>query len=142
MTAPIRRPLPIEFVVDSSALIAIMLDEPQRAALADRLSQPGRSVISAANVLEATMVASSRFGEAGYDALMGLVAVADMVVMPVDNEQLAGATLAWRRFGRSRHAAQLNFGDCFAYALAAHLEVPLMCVGDDFARTDLALVPL
>ncbi len=138
----VRRPTPVEMVVDSSALIAVLRDETSSAAIAAALSRPGRAVISAANMLEATMVATSRNGPAGDAALHALITAADVVVMPVDDQQLDGAIEAWRRFGRGNHLAQLNFGDCFAYALASHLEAPLLCVGDDFAQTDLPLVSL
>ncbi len=88
------------------------------------------------------MVAMSRSGPAGNVALHTLITAADNVVMPVDDVQLTGATDAWQRFGRRQHPAQLNFGDCFAYALAQRVESPLLCVGNDFSQTDLSLVPL
>ena len=138
----ILRPSPVEMVIDSSALIAIIRDEPTSPALIAAIGRPGRAVISAANLLEATMVAVSRSGPKGHRALHTLITAADIVVMPVDDVQLTGAIDAWQRFGRGQHRAQLNFGDCFAYALARQVESPLLCIGTDFAQTDLPLVEL
>ena len=86
------------------------------------------------------MVATSRNGPDGDAALRALITAADVVVMPIDDRQLDGAIDAWRRFGRGNHPAQLNFGDCMAYAVARLAREPLLCVGADFPRTDLDLV--
>jgi ribonuclease VapC len=86
------------------------------------------------------MVLAGRRGSEHVGLLHEYLHEAEIITMPVDAPQVDGARRAWSRFGRGNHPAQLNFGDCFAYALAADLDVPLLCVGNDFARTDLRLV--
>ena len=123
-------------IVDSSAVVAILLREPdaRRYARAIQTTSPCR--ISVANVLEAFIVVESRGGvEAGY-ALDSLLEQGNIELVPVTAEQLAAARRAWRRFGRGNHPAGLNFGDCFAYALAEISGEPLLFKGADFAQTD------
>jgi ribonuclease VapC len=118
-----------------------MLNEPPGPSIHARLRRETRTaVISAANVLECSMVLSSRFGIAGVERFDKYLTAAEIVTMPVDKTQLEGARTAWATFGRGNHPAKLNYGDCFAYALANHLDVPLLCIGTDFAQTDLTLV--
>lgn len=139
MTLP-RRPLAIELVVDTSALIAALLNEPTRDQILQVLqSKRGMSAISSASLLESAMVMASRKGPHGLDLLDEFVNAADIVAMPIDTQQLILAREAWLRFGRGNHPAQLNFGDCFSYALAAHCDVALLCTGNDFAQTDLSM---
>ncbi len=135
-----RRPKPIGLVVDTSALIAVLLNEPARAQIREALvGSKGTAVMSAAAVLESTMVMSSRKGPPGVELLDSFVTASDIITMPIDGSQIDAAREAWLRFGKGNHPAKLNFGDCFSYALAAHLEVPLLCIGDDFAQTDLRM---
>ncbi len=125
-------------IVDSSAVVAILLREPdaRRYARAIQTTSPCR--MSVANVLEASIVVESRGGaEAGY-ALDVLLEQGDIELVPVTTEQLAAARRAWRRFGKGNHPAGLNFGDCFAYALAEATGEPLLFKGADFAQTDVA----
>ncbi len=127
-------------VVDTSALLALLLDEPEAEAFSAALELDESRLVSAATLLEASIVIEARKGEAGGRELDLLVHRADMVVVPVDADHVAEARRAWRRFGRGHHAAGLNFGDVFAYALARVSGEPLLFKGDDFTRTDVARV--
>lgn len=134
------RPAAIDLVIDSSALIAVTLDERSAELLMTALSAAAGPVISAATVVEACIAAAARLGPGGPDAIRELLDAAGAVTIPVDEHQSRLAVDAWPRFGRGNDPAGLNYGDCFSYALAAHLDVPLLCVGADFANTDLQLV--
>ena len=123
-------------VVDSSALVAILLGEPGSEALAIKLAGARRPVICAANWLEAMMVISARLGPPGTHALCELLDVAEVLVEPADTELVHTAFDAWQRFGKGQHPAALNFGDCFAYALASRRGDALLCKGRDFSQTD------
>jgi len=123
-------------VVDSSALIAILLGEPDGDALAVTLAEAPSATISAPNWLEAMMVISARLGSQGELALTELVDAAGVDIDPADADLARLAFEAWQRFGKGRHAAGLNFGDCFAYALAAQRGERLLFKGNDFAQTD------
>ena len=122
-------------VVDTSALVAILRDEPQRDAFINILATAKEPVISAATLLEASMVLSRfRNGIANLDELL---ATAGVQVMAVDAAQAFAAREAWLEHGKGRgNAAKLNFGDCFSYALAVTTGRPLLYKGDDFAQTD------
>jgi ribonuclease VapC len=127
-------------VIDTSAIVAIALNESDAPEIEARIADDPIRLISAATVLEAAMVLETRLGEAGgreFD--LWLVKIGAEVV-PVDAEQSDTARRAWRRFGRGRHAAALSFGDCFAYALASTRGEPLLFKGEDFARTDVTAV--
>lgn len=124
-------------IVDSSAVLAILFGEPdaRRHAAAIMAAHPCR--MSVANVLEASIVAEHRGGEQAAHNLDELLERAEIELVPVTVEHLEAARLAWRRFGKGHHPAVLNFGDCFAYALARTTGEPLLSKGDDFARTDI-----
>ena len=124
-------------VVDTSALVAVLRNEPDGTALMDRLAQHPAPVISAVTWMETRMVLLSRSGESGVSALRDLIVTAGIQVVPVSSEQADLAFGAFRHFGKGRRSAGLNFGDCFAYALAKELNAPLLFKGDDFAKTDL-----
>jgi ribonuclease VapC len=98
--------------------------------------------LSAANFLEASIVIESRKGETGGRELDLLLYRAAIEVVAVDQDQAEVARLAWRRFGKGRHPAGLNYGDCFAYALAKTRRLPLLFQGDDFSQTDIEAVVL
>ncbi|MDE2377828.1 type II toxin-antitoxin system VapC family toxin [Bradyrhizobium sp.] len=124
-------------VIDTSAIVAIALNEPDASEIEARIADDPIRLISAATVVEAAMVLETRLGDAGgreFD--LWLVRIGAEIVA-VDAEQANAARRAWRRFGRGRHVAALNYGDCLAYALAATRGEPLLYKGDDFARTDL-----
>ena len=124
-------------VVDSSALIAIYLDEPEKAAFALTIVSADGPCIGAPNFLEASMIAETRNGEAGCRELDRIVASLGLQIASFEAAHIQAAREAFRRYGKGRHRAGLNFGDCCAYALAKALEMPLLFKGNDFALTDL-----
>lgn len=126
-------------VLDTSAVLAVLLDEPERRAFNEAIAGAGRSLLSAASLLEATIVIETKRGEAGGRELDLLLHRAGVEVAGVDGDQLEIARRAWRRFGKGRHPAALNFGDCFSYALSVHGGGPLLFKGGDFAKTDVAV---
>ena len=124
-------------VIDTSALLAIFLAEPERKPFLDSILQSETRMISAANVLETGIVLEARRGEsAGREFDLFLVR-ANLQIVSVDSEQAEIARSAWRKYGKGRHPAGLNFGDCFAYALAKSSGEPLLAKGTDFAATDI-----
>lgn len=127
-------------VLDSSAVVAILFDEPERRLFTAAIERDPRRLISAANLLEAAVIVESRRGEAAGRELDLLLHRAAVEVVAVDSEQVQVARAAWRRYGKGRHPAGLNFGDCFAYALAGTSREPLLFKGEDFARTDVVAV--
>jgi ribonuclease VapC len=124
-------------IVDSSALLAILLGEPERDAFLDALTSAERVRVSAVSYVEAAAVLDRRGGpelSRQYDALLSAATV-EIAEVTAEHAQVARA--AFRDFGRgSGHPAGLNFGDCFSYALAATAGEPLLFKGDDFGRTD------
>jgi len=127
-------------VLDTSALLALLLDEPEAEAYRAALEDDETRLVSAATLLETSIVIEARKGEAGGRELDLLIHKAEIGVVPVDAEQVAEARRAYRRFGRGRHAAGLNPGDVFAYALARTSGEPLLFKGDDFSKTDVGRV--
>ena len=124
-------------VIDTSALVSIFLGEPERKLFLEHILQAETKLISAANSLEAGIVLEARRGEAAGREFDLFVVRAKLEVVPVDAEQVEIARSAWRKYGKGRHAAGLNFGDCFAYAVAKEHACRLLYVGDDFAKTDI-----
>jgi ribonuclease VapC len=125
-------------VVDTSALLAIFLAEAERQQFLEAIIQAETRCISAVNVLETGIVLEARRGEAAGREFDLFLHHAQFAVIPADSEQVEIARVAWRKYGKGRHAAGLNFGDCFAYALAKIMSEPILFKGDDFAHTDLA----
>jgi ribonuclease VapC len=125
-------------VLDTSAIVAILLDEPEGAAFARRIEDDPIRLVSAASRVEATFVIEGRKGEPGRQRLDRFFRLTGAEVVPMTLEQVEIACAAFRRYGRGRHPAGLNFGDVFAYALARTTGEPLLFKGDDFARTDIA----
>jgi ribonuclease VapC len=126
-------------VVDTSALVAVLEDEPEAPRLVAALDAADDIRVSAATVVETGIVIEARRGELGgreFDLLLQRLQ-ADVVSVTADHAALARD--AYRRFGKGRHPAGLNFGDCFAYALAAALGEPLLFVGQDFASSDIVV---
>jgi len=124
-------------VIDTSALLAIFLAAPERQPFLQQITQAEKRLISAVNAFETGIVLEARRGEAAgreFDLFLGR---ANLEVVPVDAEQVEIARVAWRRYGKGRHPAALNFGDCLAYALAKTSGEPLLAKGLDFARTDI-----
>lgn len=125
-------------VLDTSALVAILLGEPERDQFITALAEAADPLISAGTLLEASIVLQSKLGDGGLGDLDELLATAGVRCVAVDLAQVHAARDAFARFGKGRHAAALNYGDCFAYALAKVAEAPLLFKGDDFGRTDVA----
>lgn len=125
-------------VVDSSALVSILLAEPEAEDFARALASATQTVISGPSWVEGAMVITARLGERGHPLLLELLASARVLTVPCDDALARDAYAAWLRYGRGRHAAGLNFGDCFSYALARQRSEPLLYKGDDFSRTDVA----
>lgn len=126
-------------VIDNSALLAILSDEPERSRFVEQIEADGTRLISAATLLETALVIEARRGEAAGRELDLFIHRAGMSIVPVDAEQAEIARLAWRRYGKGRHRARLNFGDCFSYALAKVSGEPLLAKGSDFIHTDVTL---
>ena len=127
-------------VIDTSALLAILLGEPERGKFLQLLSESETRLLSAANALETAIVVESRRGEAAGRELDLFQHRTKIEIVAVDADQFSIARFAWRKFGKGRHPAALNFGDCFAYALAKTSSEPLLAKGEDFRRTDLQVL--
>ena len=127
-------------IVDSSALLSILQQEPDAARFARVLAQNPGSQMSAANWLEASMLLYVRQDEQGVHDLDVLVAHYGIEVVDVTTAQAKAARRAFMRFGKGVHPARLNFGDCFAYALAKDTGEPLLFKGGDFTQTDIPAV--
>lgn len=121
-------------VVDTSAVMAILRAEPDAAAVREALAAAEERWISAASLVELGIVVESRTG--GRITAERLVRDLGLTVVDFDERQAERALDAWRRFGKGRHRAGLNLGDCYSYALAEELAVGLVWVGDDFEATD------
>ena len=126
-------------VIDSSALLAIFLEEPDASIYASAILNDRRRLISAATLAETSIVAIRRRQPDPIVALDILMTWLRLVVIPVDHEQALLARDGFRRFGKGRHPAGLNFGDCFSYALAKQRGELLLFKGNDFSQTDVAV---
>jgi len=124
-------------VIDTSALVAIFFAEPERQKFLAAITAAGSRMVSAASVLETGIVLEARQGEAAGREFDLFVVRANLQIIPVDAEQVDLARSAWRKFGKGRHPAGLNFGDCVSYALARFSGEPLLAKGTDFASTDI-----
>lgn len=123
-------------VIDTSAIMAMLIPEPTADRLVAALEADATRLVSAATVVEVALVFLGRYGEAGEPQLDRFLRGIGAEVVPVGEEQANLARDAALRFGRGRHPAALNFGDCFSYALSMARDEPLLFVGDDFSQTD------
>ena len=123
-------------VIDSSAIVAILREEPETGRFIERLEGDPTRLMSAASYLEAAIIIEDRFGYDGIRDLKLFLNEAGVDIEPVTFDQAEIAREAYRRYGRGNHPAALNYGDCFAYALAKAADEPLLFKGDDFSRTD------
>jgi ribonuclease VapC len=128
-------------ILDTSAIIAILQNEESAARLIAALEGADVRRMSAATLVEAGIILQARHGDHGERELDLFVQRAHVEIIAVSEEHAEYARSAYRRFGKTRHAAGLNFGDCFSYALARALDEPLLFVGDDFPRTDVRVAP-
>lgn len=129
-------------VIDTSALLAIFLGEPERKVFLDAIVNSETRSISAANVLEAGIVLEAKRGEAAGREFDLFIVKTKIQIVATDAEQIEIARSAWRKFGKGRHPAGLNFGDCFAYALAKFSGEALLAKSEVFKLTDIELVQL
>ena len=127
-------------VIDTSAILAILQNEPERRAINEAVEAADTRMMSVAAFVESSIVIESRYGPDGMRDLDLYVAKAQVTLAPVDAEQAHLARDAFRKYGKGRHRAGLNFGDCFSYALARSLSEPILFKGDDFMHTDLVAV--
>lgn len=127
-------------VIDTSALVAMLTDEPDAPVLEAEVEADPIRLMSTASFVEAAIVIETRFGESGGRELDLWMHRAGVNLVAVDADQADTARAAYRRFGKGRHRAGLNYGDCFAYALAKTSGEPLLCKGDDFSHTDIGVV--
>jgi ribonuclease VapC len=136
LTQSARRSL----VVDTSAAVAVILGEPGSEELAAHLEDALTRLMPAAIRVELGIVIESRLWPAGQDVVDRFLRDAKIDIVPVDADLAARAISGWRRYGKGRHPAGLNFGDCFTYALAEQTGHPVLCTGEDFAATDVGIV--
>jgi ribonuclease VapC len=123
-------------VIDTSAVLALLWNEPDAARLLDAIEADLLRRISAASVVESGIVAQARHGDPGERELDVLLQRLSADVVPVTAEQAEVARYAFRKYGKGRHSAGLNYGDCFSYALAIVADEPLLFTGADFSQTD------
>jgi ribonuclease VapC len=127
-------------VIDTSALLAILFDEGERRSYNEAIEAAASRIVSAATFVEVSIVVETRFGAEGLRDLDLFVDRAGIEIAAVDLEQANLARRAFSRFGKGRHPAGLNFGDCFSYAMAVARGEPLLYKGEDFALTDVTSV--
>lgn len=124
-------------VVDASALIAILFEEPGFRALVERAGDSEIVLVGAPTVFETSMVLTSRFKSDARLRLTGLLDTMHIEIVPFGPEHFDAALDAFRRYGKGRHPAKLNFGDCMSYAVASIANLPLLYTGSDFSKTDI-----
>ena len=131
-----------DVVVDTSAVVALLTGESDGGRVADAMEGSERLLVSAATLVELGIVLETRLGPVGSAVLERFLRASHLEVIEVDREIAHTAVDGWRRFGKGRHPAGLNFGDSFVYALAANVGASILSVGDDFGKTDVAVVDL
>ena len=124
-------------IIDTSAIIAILNDEPERRVFNEAIERSDICLLSAASFLEASIVIENNRGYEGLRDFDLWMATAGIELAPVDADQAQIARQAFRQYGKGRHPAALNFGDCFSYALAKATGFPLLFKGEDFTKTDI-----
>ncbi len=125
-------------VIDSSAILAIMLNEPEADYFLDQIVSERRRCMSAVNWLETLIVMEGKHSREQADKTQLALQELEIETIPFDREHVWEAQAAWRRFGKGRHPAALNMGDCAAYAASRIRGEPLLFKGDDFTKTDVA----
>lgn len=126
-------------VIDTSALLAILLSEPELVALSTAIFKSKNRYMSAVSLLEASIVLQLRLDGSPFVHLDGIVQKMEIDIVAFDNEQTLLARNAYKKFGKRNHKAKLNFGDCCSYALAKHLNEKLLFKGNDFGLTDVKI---
>lgn len=125
-------------IIDTSAILAVILGEPDAERHLAAMAGARELAISAATLVEAAIVAEAKGGREASDDLHALLGDLECEVLPLDEAQALAASDAWRRFGKGRHRAALNLGDCYSYAAATVHGWPLLFKGEDFLQTDVA----
>jgi ribonuclease VapC len=126
-------------ILDTSAVIAMLLKEPGSSELIEKVLKETEVGIGTPTLAETAIVLSARMQVDGRGVLSRFIAEASIVIVPFGEPHYNTAVDAWLRFGKGRHPASLNLGDCFSYATARVADRPLLCTGGDFAKTDLPL---
>lgn len=126
-------------ILDTSAIVAVILQEPDYESLLERIAGAATVAVGAPTLAEAALVLSSRLGRDARGVLARFLQEGAIAVIPFTESHFGVAVDAWLRYGKGRHRAGLNFGDCLAYATAVVAGQPLLCVGEDFGRTDVML---
>ena len=129
--------LVIDLAVDTSAVLAVLLRQPGAEAVLERLCQAVQPAVAAPTRTEILLVALVKLGETGMERAREFLDQQALLTVAWDGELADQAAEAFARFGKGRHTSGLNCGDCFSYALAERLKVPLLFVGNDFSHTDL-----
>ena len=129
--------LVIDLAVDTSAVLAVLLREPSCDLVLERLCGASQPAVAAPTRTEILLVALVKLGKLGQARAQEFLERQAILTVGWDQDLADAAALAFQRFGKGRHASGLNFGDCFSYALAERLRVPLLFVGNDFSQTDL-----
>ena len=127
-------------VIDSSALISILLGEPEAIAFAKTIAKDPKRLVSVFSILETSIVIEAKKGEAGGRELDLLLHRTQLKPVSLNEEQMELARVAWRKFGRGHHPSGLNIGDCCSYALSKYSGEPLLYKGNDFIQTDIESV--
>lgn len=127
-------------IIDTSALIAILLGEPEAELFAHAIADASQRCVSTFTALETGIVIEAKKGDLGGRELDLLIHQAKIEIVPLTAEQLEIARSAWRKYGKGRHPAGLNIGDCCSYALAKSAGEPLLFKGGDFSQTDIEAV--
>jgi ribonuclease VapC len=127
-------------VLDTSAIVAVLLAEAGSGRLLDHISGSAIVVVGAPTIVEAAMVLSVKLRRDARPVLNGFLRRAEAEVIPFSQEHYEIAVEAFLRYGKGRHKAALNFGDCLTYAVARLSQLPLLCTGNDFTKTDLDTV--
>ena len=126
-------------ILDSSAVVTIFLKEPGHETVRRKMVEAQVIGIGAATLLETALVLSARLNRDMRGSLARFIEENQVITIPFTEGHYGIAVTAWLKYGKGRHPAALNFGDCMSFAVARAADMPLLCVGDDFAQTDLAL---
>lgn len=126
-------------IVNSSAIVAILFRESGYEHLVEKVTAASDVGIGAATLVETGIVLSARLGRDARPLLARFLAETEMVVIPLQETHFGLAVGAWLKYGKGRHPAALNYGDCLSYAVAKAAHLPLLCIGDDFPKTDIEL---
>ena len=129
-------------MIDTSAIVACILAEPDQQALINAIADDPIRLISSVTLVEVTLGAEGRFGPTLYGEVDSFFSALSATIVSFTEQQAQISRIAFRRFGKGRLPAALNFGDCCVYALAKETSEPILCTGNDFARTDLTVVSL